>query len=325
MWVYIVRRMLYAIPILIGVNLLTFILFFVVNSPLDMAKMHLGDKYSSPAAVSAWIKLHGYDKPRFYNPDAQGTERVTDTLFYQKSIELFLFDFGVSDTGRDITQDVRERMWPSLWVAIPSLIFGLATNIFLALLIIFFRKTYLDSFGLGICVAMMSVSGLFYIILGQFLLGKVFHWVPISGYGSGWDIPKFIALPVIVSVIAGMGSGGRWYRSLFLEEIHKDYVRTARAKGLSQAQVLYHHVLPNAMIPILTGVVILIPGLFMGSLLLESFFAIPGLGSYTIDAILSQDFAIVRCMVYLGAVAYIIGQLLTDISYTFADPRVRLQ
>lgn len=325
MWVYIVRRILYAIPILIGVNLLTFLLFFVVNSPQDMAKLRLGDKYSSPAAVELWIKNHGYDKPRFYNKAEQGTSALTETLFYQQTRSLFLFHFGVSDTGRDIDQDIRERMWPSLWVAIPSLIFGLITNIFIALLITFFRKTYLEALGLGLCVAMMSISGLFYIILGQFLWGKIFQWVPISGYGSGWDIIKFVSLPVMVSVFAGIGSGGRWYRSLLLEEVHKDYVRTARAKGLSQAQVLYHHVLPNAMIPILTGVVILIPGLFMGSLLLESFFAIPGLGSYTIDAILSQDFAIVRCMVYLGTVAYIIGQILTDISYTFADPRVRLK
>lgn len=324
MWAYIIRRILYAIPILIGINLLTFLLFFVVNSPDDMAKVHLGDKYSAPTAVAQWIHNHGYDQPRFYNHDKTGIEKITKTLFYQKSKELFLFDFGVSDTGRDIKNDVRERMWPSLWVAIPCLAFGLATNILLALLITFFRGSYLDTLGVSVCVAMMSISGLFYIILGQFLIGKILRWAPISGYGSGLDIFKFIILPVIVSVVAGMGSGGRWYRSLLLEEVHKEYVRTAKAKGLSNAQILYKHVLPNAMIPILTGVVILIPGLFMGSLLLESFFAIPGLGNYTIDAILSQDFAIVRCMVYLGSVAYIVGQLLTDISYTFADPRVRL-
>jgi peptide/nickel transport system permease protein len=191
-------------------------------------------------------------------------------------------------------------------------------------MITFFRGTRLDSMGLTLCVAMMSISGLFYIIFGQFLVGKIFLWVPISGYQGGIDLIKFVALPVMVSVVAGLGSGGRWYRSLLLEEVNKDYVRTAKAKGLSQAQILTKHVLPNALIPILTGVVILIPGLFMGSLLLESFFGIPGLGSYTIDAIMSQDFAIVRCMVYLGTVAYVAGQLLTDISYTLVDPRVRL-
>jgi peptide/nickel transport system permease protein len=324
MWAYIIRRILYAIPILIGVNLLTFLLFFVVNSPQDMAATHLGDKYSSPAAINQWIENRGYNKPRFFNHEEHNIKKITNTLFYQKSLELFLFDFGVSDTGRNISEDITARMWPSLWIAIPSLVFGLTANILLALMLTFFRGTRLDSLGLSLCVAMMSISGLFYIILGQYIVGKVFLWVPISGYEGGPDLIKFVALPVMVSVVAGLGSGGRWYRSLFLEEVNKEYVRTAKAKGLSQAQILMRHVLPNALIPILTGVIILIPGLFMGSLLLESFFGIPGLGSYTIDAIMSQDFAIVRCMVYLGTVAYIVGQLLTDISYTLADPRVRL-
>ena len=135
-----------------------------------------------------------------------------------------------------------------------------------------------------------------------------------------WVVPL-----VIIGVIGGLGSGTRWYRTIFLEEINKDYVRTARAKGLSELLVLFKHVLKNAMIPILTGVVVVIPLLFMGSLIMESFFGIPGLGSYTIDAIRSQDFAIVRAMVFLGSVLYIIGLLLTDISYTVVDPRIRLE
>jgi peptide/nickel transport system permease protein len=133
-----------------------------------------------------------------------------------------------------------------------------------------------------------------------------------------------LVLPALIGVVSAIGSGSRWYRTLFLEEINKDFVRSARAKGLSEALVLAKHVFRNALIPILTGVVVVLPTLFMGSLLLESFFGIPGLGSYTIDAIQSQDFAIVRAMVFLGAVLYIVGLLLTDISYTLADPRVRL-
>ena len=133
-----------------------------------------------------------------------------------------------------------------------------------------------------------------------------------------------MVLPALIGVVSAIGSGSRWYRTLFLEEINKDFVRSARAKGLSEALVLAKHVFRNALIPILTGVVVVLPTLFMGSLLLESFFGIPGLGSYTIDAIQSQDFAIVRAMVFLGAVLYIVGLLLTDISYTLADPRVRL-
>jgi peptide/nickel transport system permease protein len=132
-------------------------------------------------------------------------------------------------------------------------------------------------------------------------------------------------LPVLIGVVGGIGSGGRWYRTLFLEEMGRDYVRTARAKGLAESVVLFRHVLKNAMIPILTGVVVVIPLLFMGSLLSESFFGIPGLGSYTIDAIQAQDFAVVRSMVFIGSVLYILGLLLTDLSYTLVDPRIKLQ
>jgi peptide/nickel transport system permease protein len=130
---------------------------------------------------------------------------------------------------------------------------------------------------------------------------------------------------VLIGVIGGIGSGGRWYRTLFLEEMGRDYVRTARAKGLAESTVLFRHVLKNALIPILTGVVVVIPLLFMGSLLSESFFGIPGLGSYTIDAIQAQDFAVVRSMVFIGSVLYILGLLLTDLSYTLVDPRIKLQ
>jgi peptide/nickel transport system permease protein len=156
------------------------------------------------------------------------------------------------------------------------------------------------------------------------VVSKLLHLVPISGYDTGFAALKFLVLPVLIGVIGGIGSGTRWYRTIFLEEIEKDYVRTARAKGLGDASVMFRHVLRNALIPILTGVVVILPLLFMGSLLVESFFGIPGLGSYTIDGIQRQDFAIVRAMVFLGSVLYVLGLLLTDISYTFADPRVRL-
>jgi peptide/nickel transport system permease protein len=189
----------------------------------------------------------------------------------------------------------------------------------------FFRATYLDFWGVVLCVAMMSISALFYIIGGQYLVSKVWHLVPISGYAGGLDAAKFVLLPALIGVVAGIGAGGRWYRTLFLEEMTRDYVRTARAKGLAESAVMFRHVLKNAMIPILTGVVAVIPLLFMGSLLSESFFGIPGLGSYTIEAIQAQDFAVVRAMVFIGSVLYILGLLLTDLSYTLVDPRVRLE
>ncbi|MEE9158147.1 MAG: ABC transporter permease [Gammaproteobacteria bacterium] len=321
---YIVRRAAYAIPILIGINILTFVLFFVVNSPDDMARMHLGVKRVTPEAIEKWKHERGYDRPLLWNREASGVERLTDTMFFRKSARLFVFDFGRSDSGRDIGYDISQRMWPSLAIAIPSLLIGLLVNITFALLIAFFRGTYIDVGGVVLAVILMSISGLFYIIGGQFLVGKFLHLVPISGYDTGLNAAKFIVLPVIIGVIGGIGAGTRWYRTVFLEEIGKDYIRTARAKGLSERSVLYKHVLRNGLIPILTGVVAILPLLFMGSLIVESFFAVPGLGSYTIDAINSQDFAIVRAMVFLGSVLYIIGLLLTDISYTVVDPRVRL-
>ncbi len=325
MFAYIIRRFLYMIPILIGVNLLTFSLFLLVNSPDDMARVHLGQKYVTPEAIENWKVERGYDKPLFYNKDKVGSDKLTQTLFFQKSIKLFLFDFGSSDAGRNISYDVGQRMWPSLAIAIPTLLLGLIVNISIALLIVFFRRTYLDTVGVIICVAAMSISSLFYIIGGQYLLAKLLRLVPISGFSGGKYIWVFLILPITVGVISGIGVGVRWYRTLFLEEVNKDYIRTARAKGLKESLVFYKHLLRNALIPILTSVVTLLPLLFLGSLLLESFFGIPGLGSYTIDAIGQQDFAIVRTIVFLGSVLYIIGLILTDISYTIADPRIRLQ
>ncbi|MGZ5615244.1 MAG: ABC transporter permease [Methylobacter sp.] len=321
---YIIRRLLYSLPLLMGVNILTFVLFFVVNSPDDMARMQLGQKHVTEQSIANWKHQHGYDVPLLWNSDAQGAEKITDTIFYQKSVGLFLFRFGVSDSGRNIGADIKERAWPSLAVALPTLLVGLLANICFALMMVLFRDSYLEHAGIVLCVILMSISSLFYIIGGQFLIGKVLKLVPISGYDDGIAAIKFLVLPVVIGVFSGIGSGARWYRTLFLEEVEKDYVRTARAKGLSETQTLFQHVLPNAMIPILTGVVVVLPLLFMGSLIMESFFSIPGLGSYTIDAINSQDFAIVRAMVFLGSVLYVIGLLLTDISYTLVDPRVRL-
>jgi peptide/nickel transport system permease protein len=322
---YILRRVLYALPILIGVNLITFSLFFVINTPDDVARIHLGVKRVTPEAIAKWKEERGYDRPLMYNSRARGVARLTDTIFFQKSFSLFAFRFGSADDGRDIANEIRTRMWPSLAIALPVFLLGLAFYVSFALMMAFFRATYLDFWGVVLCVGLMSISSLFYIIGGQYLLSKLWNLVPISGYGTGLYAAKFLILPVLVGIVSGTGAGARWYRTIFLEEIGKDYVRTARAKGLSEWRVLYKHVLMNAMIPILTGAVVVIPVLFMGSLITESFFGIPGLGSYTIDAIHAQDFAVVRAMVFLGSVLYIIGLILTDISYTLVDPRIRLE
>jgi len=323
MLAYIFRRVLYAIPILIGVNLITFALFFIVNTPDDMARMHLGVKRVTPEAIEKWKQERGYDRPLFFATQQDGLSKITQTIFFEKSVKLFAFDFGPAEDRRDIGEEIRARMGPSLALAIPVFLVGLAVNITFALLMAFFRATYLDFWGVVLCVAMMSISTLFYIIGGQYVAAKLWNLVPISGYDGGLDAGRFVILPVLIGVVSGIGSGSRWYRTIFLEEMGRDYVRTARAKGLAESVVLFRHVLKNAMIPILTGAVVVIPLLFMGSLLTESFFGIPGLGSYTIDAIQAQDFAVVRSMVFIGSVLYIVGLLLTDLSYTVVDPRIR--
>ncbi len=325
MLAYIVRRLLYAVPILIGVNLLTFALFFVVNTPDDMARMQLGVKRVTPEAIGKWKVERGYDKPLLVNFAASGLSTVTDTVFFQKSARMFAGDFGRAEDGRDIAREIGARMGPSLAIALPTFILGLFVTVTFALTLAFFRATAFDFWGVVVCVAMMSISGLFYIIGGQYLISKVWRLVPISGFGDSLDAWRFLILPVVIGVISGIGSSTRWYRTIFLEEVNKDYVRTARAKGLPETVVFFRHILRNALIPILTGVVVVIPLLFMGSLLTESFFGIPGLGSYTIDAINAQDFAVVRSMVFIGSVLYIVGLILTDISYTLVDPRIRFE
>lgn len=322
---YIIRRIAYAIPILIGINLLTFLLFFVVNSPDDIAHMQLGNKYVSEQAITDWKKSKGYDKPLFFNPDSETLSGYfSDTIFFNKSLKLFTFDFGLSDAGRSIQADISERMWPSLAIALPTFILGLLLNISLSLLVTLFYRSRLDtSFIIG-AVILMSISGLFYIIFGQYLFAKVWLWFPVSGYNPEIEFWKFLILPVVIGVVSGIGGGFRWYRTIFLEEIEKDYMRVARSKGLGEVEALFKHLLKNALLPILTGVVVVIPLLFMGSLITEAFFSIPGLGSYTIDAIYSQDFSIVRTMVFFGSLLYIIGLILTDIAYAWADPRIRL-
>lgn len=324
MWAYLLRRITYAIPIVFLVNLLTFSLFFMVNTPDDVARLQLGGKYTTPAAVKRWKESHHYDLPLFYNTNLKGLSAVQQTLFFQKSLQLLHFDFGQSLSGRNIMRDLHERMGPSLAIAAPSLIFGVFSNMLLGLLILCFRGTRTGMMTTSLCVAMMSISGMFYIICGQYWIAKIAQLVPISGWQSGLEALRFIALPVMVSVISGLGAGSRWYNTIFEEEWYKDYVRTAKAKGLSEWRLLFKHVVPNALVPIVTGIVAILPLLFMGSLLVESFFGIPGLGSYTLEAINHQDFEIIRVMVFIGTLLYLLGLFLTDIVYTLIDPRIRL-
>jgi peptide/nickel transport system permease protein len=326
MLAYVIRRMLYAFPILLGVNLLLFLIFFGVNTPDDMAEAIIGEKHSTPELLENWKREHGYHLPRFFNAGEGFPGMFTQTIFWQKSMRLFLFDFGKSDADdSDIGTEVKRRVPYSLFITVPAFLVAMVLNLFFAMLVAFYRGTYVDHWALVLCVLMMSISQLFYIIGGQFLLAIDWRLLPVSGFDTHllytW---KFLLLPVVIAVISGLGGGIRYYRTVFLEEINKDYVRTARAKGLGEGTVLFKHVLKNAMLPILTNVVVSIPFLIMGSLLLENFFGIPGLGSFVIDAIGKQDFAVIRGMVFLSSVLYVAALICVDISYTLVDPRIRL-
>jgi peptide/nickel transport system permease protein len=439
MMTYIIRRSLYAIPVLFGVNVLVFLLFFFVNSPDHMARAHLGQKRVTPEQIDAWKRERLLHLPYFYNAgwrrigslpaaetdnqaefptagageyalvieapatqraapsrtvrlqssqperlvlpadfDTHGTvslssdaptrrfrlhltpgasaeppalhitftlavpapmhrvlleykeplpllARLTRTIFFQRSVKMLAFQYGPSDDGKDIGAEILKRIGPSLSITVPAFVLGLFLEILVAMGIAVYRGTYVDYWGLTLCVLMMSISTLFYIMGGQVVLGQLLRLVPISGYDYGPYGLKFIALPVIIAVIAGLGGNVRFYRTIFLEEMQRDYVRTARAKGMPEWTVLFVHALKNAMIPILTGVVVSLPFLFAGSLLLESFFAIPRMGSFMIEAIQRQDFAVVQALVSLGSFLYVVGLLLTDISYTLVDPRVHLE
>ena len=323
---FVIRRLAYGVLILLGVNLLTFVLFFTINTPDDMARLNLGGKRVTQVAIEKWKAERGYDKPLYINPQKAGAEKLTETIFWERSVSLFALKFGRADSesAGDIGHEVAARMWVSLQMALPLFVLQVLASTAFALLLVMFRNSSLDFWGVVACVLMLSISSLFYIIVGQYFFSRVLKLAPISGYAPGWDAVKFLLLPVGLSLIARIGGEARLYRAMFLEEIGKDYVRTARAKGLSEQWVLYRHVLRNALIPIITSAGSYLPYVFMGSLVFESFFGLPGLGAYVIEAIGKQDFAVVRTMVFVGSLLYIATFALIDIAYTWVDPRVRL-
>jgi peptide/nickel transport system permease protein len=321
MLAYVVRRIGYGVLVVLGVLFFLFVLFFLYAEPEDMARKALGEK-APPEAIAQWISNHGYDRPALWNP-----ERPTDTQLVEHFRRMLTFKFGRSDADDvPISKRLREGIGPSLSLTLPLFLLGVLVGVGLSLFVAYFRGTYIDTAGVVLAVLAMSVSILLYIIAGQYLIAKLLRWFPISGFDpSPAVILRFLALPVIVGLIAGVGESIRFYRTVFIEETSRDYVRTARAKGCGDGRIMTRHVLRNSMIPILTRVVLSIPFLFTGSILLESFFGIPGLGSITVDAIHGNDFATLRVMVYIGSLLFILGQVLTDISYTLVDPRVRLE
>ncbi|HEY3897141.1 MAG TPA: ABC transporter permease [Chthoniobacter sp.] len=333
MFSYIIRRLLYAIPILFGVMLITFLLFFIVQPPEFRARAILGEK-ARPKQVQDWLHDHGYDKPTYINGrlgvaiDKRATpgKPFYDSLFVNQMKRLATFDFGLSDkTGLPIAQTFLDGVGPSLCLTLPAFVVGFFMAVALSLYQVFVRYSALDRFGIFLCVACMSLPPMIYMFVGQSFLALQLPYFPAYGFDlHGWSTVKFLLLPVSLMVIMNLGYDVRLYRTIFLEEITQDYVRTALAKGVPQSRLLFVHVLKNGMISLITLVVAHLPLLIMGSLLMENFFGIPGLGNALFHAIQLGDAAMVNAFVYLGAILYIVGLILTDICYAFADPRIRL-
>ena len=325
MMAYLTRRFLYSLLVLAGINFITFFLFFSVNTPDNMARLQLGGKRVSQEAIERWKAERGFDRPLYFNARAPGLRKLTDTVFGESSAGILALDFGRTNEGRDITWEISGRIFPTLAVAVPVFLVAVGLSIVLGLGLVLFRYTYLDTVGVVVLVALMSISSLFFIIMGQFVFARLMAVTPSSGFAAPPGMFKFLVLPIVVADLSQLGPDTRLYRTLFLEELGKDYVRTARAKGLSEISVLLGHVLRNSLIPIITSAGLLLPALLAGSILLETFFGIPGLGTFTVDGINNQDFSIVRAMVFFGSFLYVLTYLLTDFAYAWADPRVRLQ
>ncbi len=323
MFSYLVRRVLYAVPILLGVILITFVLSFVVQSPEARARAVLGQR-ATPQAVATWLSNRGFDKPRFFN--TQPGEAWHDSQFFHHVVKLATFDLGVSDvSGRDLKEVFKQGAVPSLLLTVPAFFVGLLMAVCLALYQVFVRDSLLDTAGVLIAVALMSIPSMVYIVFGQAVLALLFNYFPVFGFDmAGFGTLRFLLLPVALMALMGVGGDVRLYRAVFLEEIAQDYVRTAQAKGVPQARLLFVHVLKNGMISLITLVVAHLPHLVMGSLLVENFFGIPGLGNTLFLAIQQSDYATVFASVYLGSLLYIVGLILTDICYALADPRIRL-
>ena len=331
---YLVRRLLYAPLIIFGVMLLTFVIFFVVQKPETMARSILG-KRATPQTVQDWLQKRGYDKPLFFNVGAQQTPERSgqnstggffDSIFFNQMWKLATLDLGVSDvSGRELNEEFRKGALPSLLLTLPAYLVGFLMAVGFALYLVFVRHSALDTVGIFLCVGLMSIPPMVYIIFGQAIVALGLNYFPAFGYElQGWSSVRFLMLPVALIVVMHLGHDTRLYRAVFLEEIAQDYVRTARAKGVSNGRLLRVHVLKNGMIALITLVVARLPLLILGSLLVENFFGIPGLGNLLVTAIQTSDLAVVRATTFLTSILYIIGLTITDICYALVDPRIRL-
>ena len=309
MTAYVIRRLWQMIPTIAGVILLIFFLFNWVGG--DPAQV-LAGKISNPEQIANIRKQLGVDQPYWYQL----------WVFVQ---QVFTFDFGRSwSTNEEVSRILLTRVGPTLTIMIPVLVIETVLAVLFAIMVAYVRGTVTDRSIMIICTVAMSISFLVYIIVFQWLFGFILGWFPVQGWSeSFWkNLFTYAPLPIMLAVFVGLAPQLRLYRSFFLDEINQDYVRTARAKGLPEKKVMLKHVLRNAMIPILTNIGISLPGIFVGSFLLEVFFSIPGLGREIITAVNRSDFPVIKAVTVYLAVLTMIINLLVDVMYKFVDPRV---
>jgi peptide/nickel transport system permease protein len=317
MTAFIIRRLLYTVPIVFGVLLLTFLLFTLIGGDISY---QIAGKNADAETIAEIRHEYGLDKPLFFGKGGA----FFDSQFFNHFKNALTFNFG-NDLNRElIIERIGRGVMPSLALTIPMFLGTLAISISLALVVAFVRGSLLDVILVVVCVAGMSIPYLSFIIFGQYVFAYQLDWFPIF-FVPDQSVWVSIALPALIGIAAGLGGNLRYYRTVMLDEMGCDYVRTAFAKGLSTRKVLFKHVLKNAMIPILTNVVLSIPYLVLGSLLLERFFGIPGLGDMMIQAINSRDFFVLNAMTFMMSLLIIFFTLLTDICYAWVDPRVSLE
>jgi len=309
---YIIRRLLYTIPIVFGVLLLTFALFNVVGGDISF---EIAGGTTTQQTIDEIRQEYGLDKPLFLSWDSQFVNHFKNAL---------TFNFGRARDREPVIDKIKRGIGPSLAITAPMFLGVVLISVSLSLVIAFVRGTMWDMLAVVVCVTGMSVPYLSFILFGQYFLAYKWGLFPVF-FSPDLSMARNVALPVLIGIAAGLGGNVRFYRTVMLDEMRSDYVRTAFAKGLSPQRVLFKHVLKNAMTPIITRVVLAIPFLFLGSLLLERFFGIPGLGYLMVEAIGSRDYPVISAMTYMSAILFVVFNLITDICYLLVDPRVRLE
>lgn len=312
MTTYIIRRLLYTIPIVFGVLLLTFVLFTLVGGDVSI---EIAGKNATPETIEEIREEYGLNKPLFLSWDSQFVNHFKSAL---------TFDFGRARDREPVTAKIKRGVGPSLALMVPMFFGIVIISVSLSLVVAFVRGTVWDVLTVVICVAGMSVPYLSFILFGQYFFAYKWGLFPVF-FSPDLSTVQYVALPVLIGIVTGLGSNLRFYRTVMLDEMRSDYVRTAFAKGLTARRVLFKHVLKNAMIPIITRVVLAIPFLFLGSLLLERFFGIPGLGYLMIEAIGSRDYFVINAMTYISAILFVVFNVITDICYAWVDPRVSFE